>query len=393
MRLAGKTGADGARHEERIATDPAGGLPAAAVATGANRKAGAVMGNEADGQKLRIVVSRRTVLRAAGAGVGALALGGALPALPSQAATFVKGADVSWLPQMEANGSRFYNSSGAEQDVLAILRGYGINAIRLRTWVVPSSDPVNGHCGQAETVAMALRCKNAGLPVDIDFHFGDTWNDEGHQNPPASWASMSYSQMLDAMYHYVWNVMNDLRSSGVTPSWVQIGNETNLGICLPTGGLASNPGQMTGLLNAAYAMLKQVFPSTPVLIHLASPQKVSVIENFLDTYKARGGNWDITAFSSYGSGSAISGIISDMATFQSRYGKPVMQVEFGGAENNPGRTQADLQAYIKGVKGFGGLGVFYWEPEAYWPFTSYGMAAWNPATREPTAALNGFLNA
>src|ERR1039457_561970 len=95
MRMAGKTGADGARHEERIATDPAGGLPAAAVATGANRKAGAVMGNEADGQKLRIVVSRRTVLRAAGAGVGGRALGGALPALPSQAATFVTGAERS----------------------------------------------------------------------------------------------------------------------------------------------------------------------------------------------------------------------------------------------------------------------------------------------------------
>ena len=240
---------------------------------------------------------------------------------------------------------------------------------------------------------MAVRCKNAGLPVDIDFHFGDTWNDEGHQNPPASWAAMSYSQMLNAMYSYVWNVMTDLRSNGVTPSWVQIGNETNLGICLPTGSLASNPGQMTGLLNAAYAMVKQIFPSTPVLIHLASPQKFSVIEHFLDTYKARGGNWDITAFSSYGSGSSVPGIISNMATFQSRYGKPVMQVEFGGAENNPARTEADLEAFIKGVKGFGGLGVFYWEPEAYRPFTSYGMGAWNPTTREPTAALNGFLNA
>ena len=25
--------------------------------------------------------------------------------------------------------------------------------------------------------------------------------------------------------------------------------------------------------------------------------------------------------------------------------------------------------------------------------TSYGMGAWNPSTREPTAALDGFLNA
>jgi arabinogalactan endo-1,4-beta-galactosidase len=55
--------------------------------------------------------------------------------------------------------------------------------------------------------------------------------------------------------------------------------------------------------------------------------------------------------------------------------------------------ESDLETYIKGVRGFGGLGVFYWEPEAYWPFTSYGMGAWDPSTKEPTMALNGFLNA
>jgi arabinogalactan endo-1,4-beta-galactosidase len=348
-----------------------------------------VMRNEPGGPHR---ISRRALLKA-GAAVGVAAAGGLVPARPVQAATFVKGADVSWLPEMEANGYRFYNTSGVEADVLTILKGYGINAIRLRTWVNPSNDPVNGHCSQSETIAMAVRCKNAGLPVLIDFHFGDTWNDEGHQNPPAAWASMSYSQMLNAMYHYVWNFMDAMSSSGVTPSWVQIGNETNMGICVPTGSLAQNPGQMTGLLNAAYAMVKQIFPSTPVLVHLASPQKTASIEGFLDAYKANGGDWDITAFSSYGSGSNIPGIISNMAMFQSRYGKPVIQVEFGGPENAPSQVESDLETYIKGVKGFGGLGVFYWEPEAYSPFTSYGMGAWNPATKEPTAALDGFLNA
>jgi arabinogalactan endo-1,4-beta-galactosidase len=33
-----------------------------------------------------------------------------------------------------------------------------------------------------------------------------------------------------------------MRTSGVTPSWVQIGNETNMGICVPIGSVASNPG-------------------------------------------------------------------------------------------------------------------------------------------------------
>ncbi len=340
-------------------------------------------------------LSRRTLLKAAGLGAGALALGGALasPVQSAEAATFYKGADISWVPQMEATGYTWKNASGVQQDILTILKGYGINAARLRTWVNPSSDPVNGHCSIDETAAMAVRCKNAGLPVNLDFHFGDTWNSVGVQNPPAAWASMSYSQMLNAMYNYVYHSCNVLKYYGVTPGWVQIGNEINAGICHSVGSI-SRPAQMTGLLNAAYDMVKEVFPSTPVLIHLAQPQNLTSIENFFNAYVANGGKWDISAFSSYGSGSStISGIISNINTYKTKYGKPVMQVEFGGRYDRASRTETDLESYITGMKSIGGLGVFYWEPEVYSPFTSYNMGAWDPTTREPTVALNGFLNA
>jgi arabinogalactan endo-1,4-beta-galactosidase len=94
-------------------------------------------------------ISRRTLLKAAAAGASALALGSAFASSPAEAATFIKGADISWLPQMEANGYTFNNASGVQQDLLTILKGYGINAIRLRTWLNPSSDPANGHCSES----------------------------------------------------------------------------------------------------------------------------------------------------------------------------------------------------------------------------------------------------
>ncbi len=53
----------------------------------------------------------------------------------ANAATFSCGADVSWLPQMEAKGYKFYDDNGVQKDCLQILKEHGINSIRLRVWV------------------------------------------------------------------------------------------------------------------------------------------------------------------------------------------------------------------------------------------------------------------
>ncbi|MGO4424829.1 glycosyl hydrolase 53 family protein, partial [Streptomyces sp. MCAF7] len=267
----------------------------------------------------------------------------------AQAAAFVRGADISWMPQMEAQGYYWNNSAGVRQDLFTILKGYGITAVSLRTWVNPSSDPANGHCSIEETAQLAQRAKNAGMQVLIGFHFGDTWNSAGVQNPPAAWAAMDYSQMLDAMYDYVYHSCNVIKYYGVTPAWVKIGNESNSGICKPVGSL-SRPAQMTGLLNAAYDMSKKVFPNTPVLVHLAQPQNLSGVQNFLNAYRDNGGKWDITGLSSYAQGGNVPGVLANMQTIQSGYGKPVMQVEYGGPVGKPTQVRDSLRAFITGLQ-------------------------------------------
>ena len=92
-------------------------------------------------------------------------------------AQFVKGADVGWLQQMEATGYIFYDSTGVQKDCLQILKDHGINTIRLRVWVNPSNDKINGHCSKKEVAGMALRAKNMGMRVLIDFHYSDSWAD------------------------------------------------------------------------------------------------------------------------------------------------------------------------------------------------------------------------
>lgn len=73
---------------------------------------------------------------------------------------FAKGADVSWLPQMEATGYIFKDLDGNPKDCLEILKSLGMNTIRLRVFVNPNDDKINGHCSKQETIDMSLRAKN-----------------------------------------------------------------------------------------------------------------------------------------------------------------------------------------------------------------------------------------
>ena len=44
---------------------------------------------------------------------------------------FAKGADVSWLTEMEKAGTKFYTSAGRETECITLLRELGMNSIRL----------------------------------------------------------------------------------------------------------------------------------------------------------------------------------------------------------------------------------------------------------------------
>ena len=77
----------------------------------------------------------------------------------SEKNSFSNGADVGWLPQMEATGYKFYDADGSEKDCLQLLKDRGINTIRLRVWVNPNDDKASGHCSPEETVVMPFARK------------------------------------------------------------------------------------------------------------------------------------------------------------------------------------------------------------------------------------------
>ena len=139
---------------------------------------------------------------------------------------FAKGADVSWLTEMEHDGVKFYNQNGKAEECMWLLRDLGTNAIRLRVWV----NPEGGWCGKDDVIAKASRAQALGYRLMIDFHYSDTWADPGNQKIPAAWKNYDFEQMKQAVANHTKDVLSALKKNGVTNvEWVQVGNETQIG--------------------------------------------------------------------------------------------------------------------------------------------------------------------
>ncbi|MEO5890607.1 MAG: glycosyl hydrolase 53 family protein [Ferruginibacter sp.] len=313
---------------------------------------------------------------------------------------FVKGADVGWLPQMEATGYKFYDDAGKEQDCFKILKDHGINTIRLRTWVDPSNDRASGHCSKEETVAMAVRAKKWGMKVMIDFHYSDSWADPAKQKKPKAWEGHDFPRLLKDLYDYTFDVMTALKASNITPEWVQVGNETASGMIYPEGSTSNWTG-LAQLINKGYEAIKAVSPATKVILHVDQGNNNERFRAWFDSARAHGAKFDVIGLSYYPfwlkgnpdytlSIDDLGNNLNDMA---SRYGKEVMVVEVGGEDTKVQNTYDMLIAVKKKVKAVPngkGLGLIYWEPEGARSWSHYGLSAWGDDGR-PNKALKAFL--
>ncbi|HOV26825.1 MAG TPA: glycosyl hydrolase 53 family protein [Pseudobacteroides sp.] len=316
----------------------------------------------------------------------------------ADAATFSCGADVSWLPQMEAKGYKFYDDNGVQKDCLEILKEHGINSIRLRVWVNPSNDPYSGHCSKAETVELAKRCADMGFRIMIDFHYSDSWADPGKQYKPAAWQNHSFTQLKTDVYEHTTDVLNALKSAGVTPEWVQVGNETNNGMLWEDGKASVNMKNFAQLVSSGYDGVKAVFPQAKVIVHISNGYDNSLFRWIFDGLKNNGGKYDVIGMSLYPEQSNYltlnSQCLTNMNDMVSRYGKEIMICEVGMDNNLASDSKnfiSDIIKKVRSVSGGKGLGVFYWEPQCY-NWAGYGKGAWSTNGR-PTIAMDAFLEA
>ncbi len=315
---------------------------------------------------------------------------------------FSKGADVSWLPQMEATGYKFYDVDGTQKDCLQLLKDRGMNTIRLRVFVNPSNDKTNGHCSPTETVALAVRAQKMGMRIMIDFHYSDTWADPAHQSKPAAWENHSLEELKNDVYSHTFDVLTALKSAGVTPEWVQVGNEIPSGMLWPEGKIENNQNwnQLGVLLDKGYEATKAVNPNIKVIVHVDQGNDNGRFRWFFDNIRKNNVKYDVIGLSYYpfwlksDYTKTIADLQNNLKDLVLRYNKEVMVVEVGGDYTLVQNTKDMLTAVINAVKSVPnnkGLGVLFWEPQGAKNWSGYQLNAWQD-NGKPSPALDAFKN-
>jgi beta-galactosidase len=272
------------------------------------------------------------------------------------------GADISFLPQLEARGVKF-SDRGVEKDAIQILKDHGFNYIRLRIFNNPGRDsaysPGRGFCDLEHTKAMAKRVKEAGMKLLLDFHYSDTWADPGKQYKPAAWRGKPFPELKQAVYDYTKEVMQALKDQGTLPHMVQVGNEINHGMIWPEGNIG-NLDSLAQLIYAGINGVRVVAPATTIMLHVALGGQNDECLFFYDNMIARQVPFDVIGLSYYPKWHCtLEDLQYNLDDLARRYRKDIIVVEYSHLKKEVNELAFD-------VYGGHGKGTAIWEPLNTW---------------------------
>ena len=336
---------------------------------------------------------------------------------------FTKGADIGWVTEMEDQGHKFYNSEGNPTDCFALMKQLGMDAIRLRVWV----NPDKRYNGTDDVVAKAVRAREAGMDVMLDFHYSDNWADPGQQRKPRAWLTYSAEQIERAVYYHTERVLQAVKAAGVEPRWIQVGNEITNGLLWDTDAKTSgalytvtegrlphqaNTKNFARYVAAGCKAVRRVLPEAKIIIHLDRGMDMGKYKFAFDILKRHKVDFDIVGMSIYSQNEAgssfhnpvtgtdetpatpadvMKAMFANMDYIGEQYSCPCMITEVGFkcdeqhlAES--AKYMAQLMALAKNHPQC--LGIFYWEPESSIEWNHYPLGAF--ANGRPTAIMDAW---
>ena len=307
-----------------------------------------------------------------------------------------KGADISWMTEMENAGFTWKDSKGTSKELLPLLSEYQIDAIRLRVWVDPKNSDANGWCNIADLVYKAKLAKALNMDIMLSVHYSDFWADPGKQNKPTSWINKTITELETAIYNHTTAILTALKNENITPKWMQIGNETSDGMLWPEG-KASTTGfvNYAKFINAGNKAVKDFNTTIKTIIHISNGNDNTLLKWNIGGLITHGAQFYIIAMSLYPDENNwqkyVDDTYSNMIDLTTRYNKEIIIAEVGFNANSTEIAHQFLVYMIEKTKQAKGLGVFYWEPMAHNNWKSYNKGAWNN-NGSPSIAMNAFID-
>ncbi len=296
---------------------------------------------------------------------------------PPVPVSFYRGADISFLPEIEETGIKFYMQDGTPGNVVDILKLSGLNTIRLRLWHTPP----NKHSGLAEVSAFARTLKQKGFKIYLTIHYSDSWADPGKQTKPAAWEELSTSVLGDSVYNYTKHVVQL-----IDPDIIGVGNEISNGFLWPEGNISNQAGFVALLKRGIQGARDATTDKRLILIQSA---KLEVSDWFYNILRTNNVDYDLIGVSYYPFWTKITPnqAVIELNTLSTTFGKDALIAETAypfslgwndftnniiGLENQllPGYPATPegqkliltelRQALENSSKG---IGFFYWAPE------------------------------
>lgn len=217
----------------------------------------------------------------------------------------LRGGDISMIPRMEELGGQ-YRDADVPDDPIRIMMNHGMNFFRVRLFVTPDGAWDGAIQDLSYVTALGQRIKNAGAKFLLDIHYSDTWADPGHQDKPASWASLSFSELEAEVEAYSSHVIATLKQAGCLPDMVQVGNEITGGFLWPEGKIYNEPlggwANFTTLLKAGIRGVKQPLEdgeAMEIMVHIDRGGDSGATQFFYGKLDEYGVEYDVIGLSFY----------------------------------------------------------------------------------------------
>ncbi|MCH5234638.1 MAG: glycosyl hydrolase 53 family protein [Muribaculaceae bacterium] len=298
--------------------------------------------------------------------------------LISNAAEFrYVGGDISLFSEHQDAGAKYKDENGNDIDLLPYLYDIGMNAMRIRLFVDPAAfeathpndyDP-NACQSLPYIIPLCNEIVENGFDLMLDFHYSDTWADPGAQWIPDAWKNLTDEQLKVKINEYTKETLITLKDNGITPKFIQPGNEISYGMLwgafgndIPGNHVYTNSSNASwqrfgDLLKAAISACREVCPDSEIIIHTERASQVNVLTNFYDKMKSLDIDYDIIGLSYYPYFHGNMGVLNNALTsLESRYPeKEIMIVETGFpyAWEVPGTSEkVDYQYTLEGQNQF-----------------------------------------